>query len=113
MSFRVAQDHNKMTGRDTTSSMTSSTRREDRVEMTLHHSSCFAFAYRSFNFGFPSRELHYLKVVELVSVSLVVNYLVDLMMCVIICCVNYIAIYCTYFGGSPSREAAKTAVVKK
>jgi hypothetical protein len=41
MSFRAAQDH-KAVGRDTTLSMASSTRREDPVATTRHHSSCFA-----------------------------------------------------------------------
>jgi hypothetical protein len=46
-------------------------------------------------------------------VSLVVNYIVDLMMCVIICYVNYILVYSSYFRGSPSRESAKTGCNKK
>jgi hypothetical protein len=36
-----------------------------------------------------------------------------LMMCVIICCVQYIPVNCAYFGGSPSGEAAKTGSSKK
>jgi hypothetical protein len=58
------------------------------------HSSCFAFACYNFSFSFPSGELQCLKVVKLVLVSLVVNYIVDLMMCVIICRLNYIHVYC-------------------
>jgi hypothetical protein len=83
MSFRVAQDHNKAAGRDTTLSTPSSTRWEELAATTHRHSSCFAFACHSF--GFPCRELYCLKVVELILLLLVVNYVVDLMMCV-----NYI-----------------------
>jgi hypothetical protein len=57
------------------------------VATTQHRSSCFAFACRSFGFGFACRELYCLKVVELVLLLLVVNYVVDLMMCV-----NYIGV---------------------
>jgi hypothetical protein len=85
MSFRVAQDHNKAAGRDTTLSMPSSTRWEELAATTRRHSSCFAFACHSFGFGFACRELYCLKVVELILLLLVVNYVVDLMMCV-----NYI-----------------------
>jgi hypothetical protein len=113
ISLRAAQDHNKAAGRDTSSSIASSTRREDPAATTRRRSSCFAFACRSFNFGFPSHELHCLKVVQLISVSLVVNYLVYLIICVIICCVNYIRIYCACFGGSLPGEAAKTGSSKK
>jgi hypothetical protein len=34
-------------------------------------------------------------------------------MCVIICCVNYIPVYCACFGGSPSEEATKIDSSKK
>jgi hypothetical protein len=71
--------------------------------MTRCHSSHFAFACRSFCFGFACRELHCLKVVELVLVSLVVNYILDLMMCVIICYLNYIPVYSTCFSPRPRR----------
>jgi hypothetical protein len=37
----------------------------------------------------------------------------DLMMFVIIYCLNYIPIYCAYFGGSASGEAAKIGSSKK
>jgi hypothetical protein len=113
MSFRMAQDHNKAAGRDTNSSTASSTRWEVPVATMWHHSSCFAFTCHSFCFGFPSHELHCLKVVEVVSVLLVINYLVYFIMCVIICCVKYIPIYCACFGGSPFREAVKTSSSKK
>jgi hypothetical protein len=87
MSFRVTQDHNKAAGRDTTLSTPSLTRREDPAATTQHRSGCFAFTYHSFNFGFACHELYCLKVVELVFLLLVVNYVVDLMMCV-----NYIGV---------------------
>jgi hypothetical protein len=85
MSFKVAQDHNKAAGRDTTLLTPSSTRWEDLTTTTWRRSSYFAFICRSFDFGFAYRELYCLKVVELVLFLLVVNYVVDLMMCV-----NYI-----------------------
>jgi hypothetical protein len=113
MSFRAAQDHNKAAGRDTTSSTTSSTQQEDPVATMRHRSSCFAFACHSFSFSFSSHELHCLKVDKLVLISLVVNYLVELMMCVIICCVNYILVYFACFRGSLSEEAAKIGSSKK
>jgi hypothetical protein len=50
--------------------------------MMHHRSSCFAFACRSFGFDFACRELYCLKVVELILLLIVVNYVVDLMMCV-------------------------------
>jgi hypothetical protein len=54
-----------------------------------------------------------LKVVELVSLLLIVNYVVDFMMCVIlVLCMIYL-VYSTYFGGSPSGEAFKTGSGKK
>jgi hypothetical protein len=85
MSFGTAQDHNKTAGRDTILSMPSSTQREDPAATMRHRSSCFVFACRSFGFGFACRELYCLKVIEHVFLLLVVNYVVDLMMCV-----NYI-----------------------
>jgi hypothetical protein len=85
MSFRVAQDHNKAAGRDTTLSMPSSTRWEDPAAITRRRSSCFAFACCSFGFGFACRELYCLKIVKLVLLFLVIKYVVDLVMCV-----NYI-----------------------
>jgi hypothetical protein len=78
--------------------------------MKLSRSSHFPFACRSFSFGFACHELHCPKVVELVLVSLVVNYIVDSMMCVIICCVNYIPVYyaCVwrlpFQGGNQNRQ---------
>jgi hypothetical protein len=90
MSFRAAQDHYKAPGRDTTLLTPSSTRWEDPAATTRCRSRCFAFACRSFGFAFACRELYYLKVVYLVSLLLVVNYVVDLMMCVIlVLCMNY------------------------
>jgi hypothetical protein len=41
MSFRVAQDHNKAVGKDMTSLMSASTRREDPVAMTRRRSLVF------------------------------------------------------------------------
>jgi hypothetical protein len=82
MFFRAAQDHNEVTGRDMTLSMPSSTLWEDLTVMTLHRSSCFAFACHSFGFDFACCELYCLKVVEHVLLLLVINYIVDLMMCV-------------------------------
>jgi hypothetical protein len=80
MSFRAAQDHNKVTGRDMTLSMASSTQREDSMVTMQHHISCFTFACHSFSFGFAYRELYCLKVVELVLFLLVVNYVMDLLL---------------------------------
>jgi hypothetical protein len=77
MSFRAAQDHNKAMSRGTTLSTPSSTRREDLVATTRRCSSCRTC--------FACRELYCLNVFELVLLLLVVNYVVDLMMCV-----NYI-----------------------
>jgi hypothetical protein len=54
-----------------------------------------------------------LKVVELVSLLLVVNYVVDLMICVILVMYMIYHVYSTYFGGSPSEEAVKTCSGKK
>jgi hypothetical protein len=113
ISLRAAQDHNKAAGRDTSSLIASSTRQEDPAATTRRRSSCFAFTCRSFSFGFPSRELHCLKVVQLISVSLVVNYLVYLIICVIICCVNYIRIYCAALEDPCLERQPKQVVVKK
>jgi hypothetical protein len=104
MSFMTAQDHNKAAGRDMTLSTPSSTRWEDLTAMTRRRSHCFAFACRCFGFGFASRELYCLKVVELVSLFLVVNYVVYLMMCVIL--VMYMIYSCiACFGESPSGDS--------
>jgi hypothetical protein len=54
-----------------------------------------------------------LKVVELVSLLLVVNYDVNLMMCVILVLCMIYPIYSAYFGGSSFGEAAKTGSGKK
>jgi uncharacterized protein involved in cysteine biosynthesis len=53
------------------------------------------------------------KVVELVSLLLVINYVVDLMMCVILVMCMIYPVYSAYFGGSPSGKAAKTDSGKK
>jgi hypothetical protein len=45
------------------------------------------YGCHSFGFGFTRRELYCLKVIELVFLLLVINYVVDLMMCV-----NYIGV---------------------
>jgi hypothetical protein len=70
-----------------TLSTPSSTRWKDLAATTWHCSSCFAFACHNFGFRFTCRELYCLKVVELVFILLVVNFVVDLMMCV-----NYIGV---------------------
>jgi hypothetical protein len=80
MSFRAAQDHNKVVGRDNTLLTASSTRQEDPTATTWRRSSCFAFTCCSFSFGFACCELYCLKVVELVFLLLVVNYIVDLLL---------------------------------
>jgi hypothetical protein len=54
-----------------------------------------------------------LKVVELVSLLLVINYVVDLMMCVILVLCIIDPIYSDSFGGSLSEEAIKTGSSKK
>jgi hypothetical protein len=87
MSFRAAQDHNKVADRDMTLLMPSSTQHEDLTATTWRHSSYFGFTCRSFGFGFACHELYCLKVVELILILLVVNYVVDLMMCM-----NYIGV---------------------
>jgi hypothetical protein len=61
MSSRVAQDHNKGAGRNTTLSTPSSTWREDPVATTWHRSFSFAFTCRSFRFPFTCRELYCLE----------------------------------------------------
>jgi hypothetical protein len=112
MSFRVAQDHNKATGRDTTSSMTSSTRHEDpTATMWCIVVVLLSLVVVSF---LVSLVVNYsLIVVELVLLLLIVNYVVDLMMCVtLVLCMIY-PICSTHFGGSPSREAAKIGSDKK
>jgi hypothetical protein len=65
MSFRAAQDHNKVAGRDLTSSMPSSTRWEDLAATTWCHSFSFAFTCRSFIFAFTCQELYCLELLNL------------------------------------------------
>jgi hypothetical protein len=48
-----------------------------------------------------------LKVIELVSLLLIVNYIADLMMCVILVLCMIYHVYSACFGGSLSREVAK------
>jgi hypothetical protein len=79
MSFRAAQDHNKATARDTTPLTASSFRQEDPAAMTRHHSSCFPFTCRSFIL--VNLVMNYIAV-KLVLLLLVVNYIVNLMICV-------------------------------
>jgi hypothetical protein len=64
-----------------------------------------------FGFGFACRELYCLKVVKLVFLLLVVNHVVDLMMCVILVLYNS-CIVCLFWRLSV-REAAKTDSSKK
>jgi hypothetical protein len=106
MSFRADQDHNKAAGRDMTLSTPSSTRWEDPAATMRHRSPCFAFACHSFSFGFACHELYCLKVVKVVSFLLVINYVMDLMMCVLlVLCMIYSYIVCLFWrlpvwGGS-------------
>jgi hypothetical protein len=93
MSLRAAQDHNKAMDSDTTLSTPSSTRREYPAGMTRYRSCYFAFACHSFSFDFACRELYCLKVVELISLLLVVNYVVNLMMCVILLLCMILVLY--------------------
>jgi hypothetical protein len=106
MSLRAAQNHKKVAGQDTTSLMTSSTQRDDPTATMWCRSSCrTCFAYR---------ELYCLKVVEHVLLLIVVNYVMNLMMCV-----NYIGdVYELFMYSLPVLEAPhperqpKHAVVK-
>jgi hypothetical protein len=79
ISFRAAQDHDKAAGRDTTSSMTSSTLCEDPVATTWCHSR--SLLSLAIVLVFISLVVNYI-VVELVLLLLVVNYIVDLIICV-------------------------------
>jgi hypothetical protein len=76
MSFRVARDHNKEADRDTTLSMTSSTRWEDLAATTRCHSR--SLLSLAIVLVFVSLVMNYI-VVELVLLLLVINYIVDLM----------------------------------
>jgi hypothetical protein len=79
MSFKVAHDHNKAVGQDTTSSMASSTRREDPTATTRHR-SCSLLSL-AIVLVFILLVMNYI-VVELILRLLVVNYIMDLMICV-------------------------------
>jgi hypothetical protein len=70
---------------------------------TWRRSFNFTFICRSFSFGFACHEVY----VELVLLSRVVNYIVDLLLCIII------PVYSACFGGSTSGEAAKACSSKK
>jgi hypothetical protein len=78
--------------------------------MMRHRSHCFAFACRSFGFGFTYCELYCLKVVKLVLDLFVINYDVDLMMCMILMlCMIYFSIVCLFWrppvqGGSQNKQ---------
>jgi hypothetical protein len=85
MSFRVAQDH-KATGRDMTLLTPSWTRREDSAAMTRHCShSLLSLSIVSV---FVLLVMNYIFVK---LVWLIVNYIVDLMICVWYC---YSVLYC-------------------
>jgi hypothetical protein len=71
MSFRAAQDRNKVVGRDMTSSMPYSTWREDPVATTWHHSSVFLSL--AIVLGLFSLVVNY--IVLSYRTSLVVNYI--------------------------------------
>jgi hypothetical protein len=107
MSFRAAHDHNKAASKDMTSLMPSSTRREDPAATMRRCSFSFAFAYHSFSFAFACHELYCLELSNLFCFQCVINYIVDLLMCMII------LVYSACFVGSPSREGDKTSNSKK
>jgi hypothetical protein len=76
----MAQDHNMTVGRDITLSTPSLTRREDLAAMMRHRSrSLLSLTVVS---GSISLVINYI-IIELVLLLLIVNYIVDLMMCVI------------------------------
>jgi hypothetical protein len=67
-----------------------------------------AFACSSFGFDFACRELYCFKVVKLVSLLPIINYVVDLIMCVILVLYNSY-IVCLFWrlpvrGGSQNRQ---------
>jgi hypothetical protein len=84
------------------------------VATTQCRSRYFAFACCSFGFGFACCELYCLKVVELVLHLLVINYVVNLMMCVIfvLCVILVLYILPILEVPHPGRQP-KQAVVKK
>jgi hypothetical protein len=82
--------------------------------MTQCRSNCFGFTCRSFSFGFACHELYCFKVVELVFLLLVVNYVVDLIMCV-----NYIGDYDLFLHNlyvlkapHPGKQSKQVVVIK-
>jgi hypothetical protein len=88
MSFRAAQDHNMIVGRDTTLWTPSSTRREDPVATTRRCSRSLLLL--AIDLVLILVVMNYI-VVELVLFFLVVNYIMDLMMCVIlVLCVIFV-----------------------
>ncbi len=78
-----------------------------------HHQRIYEVQVCHYGPTYIHRELYCLKVVELVFLLLVVNYVVDLMMCVILVLCMIYPVYSACFGGSPSGEAAKTGSSKK
>jgi hypothetical protein len=111
MSFRGAQDHNKVAGRGTTLSTPSSTRQEDLVTTMRRRSrSLLSLVVVSV---LISLAMNYI-VVELVLLLLVVNCIVDLMMCVILVLHVIFVLYSlpVLEAPCPGRQA-KQAVVKK
>jgi hypothetical protein len=111
MSFRVAQDHNMIAGRDMTLLTPSSTRWEDpAATMWCHSHSLLSLAIV---LVLISLVMNYI-VVELVLLLLVVNYIVDLMMCVIlVLCVIFVLYSLPVLEASHPRRQPKHAVVKE
>jgi hypothetical protein len=111
MSFRAAQDHNMAAGRDTTLLTPSSNRREDPVATTRHCShSLLSLAVVSVSISFV---MNYI-VDELVLFLLVVNYIVDLIMCVILVMYVIFVMYSLHVLEAPRPGwQPKQTVVKK
>jgi hypothetical protein len=102
MSFRAAQDHNKVVDQDTTSSTPSWTWKEDPVATTATTCRCHSFSFNCvLNCRSSCRTIVWSC--ELVLHSIAENYAIF---------VSYM-LYCVLFGGSPSGEAAKTGSSKK
>jgi hypothetical protein len=111
MSFRAAQDHNIAVGRDTTLLTPSSTRREDPVVTTRRRSrSLLSLAIVLILISLVMNDI----VVELVLLLLVVNYIVDLIMCVIlVMCVIFVLYSLPILEAPRLGRQPKHAVVKK